>query len=354
MTPRCHPGFLIAWEPEAAQRLSPPKGEWLEAWPLEWSHHIRHGRSDVCAWLLAVDPAGRPPLVQQAWTSPEGVVLFFGILYSPCDVDSLAPRLLSATGREELPTVLRQLNGTFCGAIFHAPRQSLYLFTDGYAVERVYYAARPSGWAAATDPFLLARWCGQPKISAQAIGQSLYSGYIWEGSLFEGQNRVHAGCFVRCDRTSSTVTEWVQDPLPRQTGRAAFERLDAAHRQFWADGRTAWADSAVFLLSRGKDSRILLKYLVEAGGKPRVLAYERQDRDYLPFVSYLLRDTADRKVAESIAREWRLAFDALTISNRYYVDHLDEVVALNHGGPPHWEALAAAEAAAAGLSLIHI
>lgn len=341
---RHHPGFLIAWEPEADVRIVPQAVGWAGVWPLEWSSRFAVGRAPDLSWIFAADGPDHPLQVILAEDQREGVVLFHGVLYERTQKESLASEMLSAAAQGSIERELRRLSGTFCGAVFHRRRRALLLFTDGYGTERLYYARRPNGWAAATDPFVLARWCGATHISTLALGSQAYAGFLVSGSLFEGQQRVHAGCFIRCDETLSKESEWMDEPEPRMSGRSAVEALDEAHRRFWKGPLRTYADEVALLLSRGKDSRIILKYMLDAGIRPRIATYERRDDSFYPFVTYLLRDTTDGQTARSIASWLGLPFQSLCIPVQYALEHTEEIVALNHGMPLHWELLAVAEA----------
>ena len=100
------------------------------------------------------------------------------------------------------------------------------------------------------------------------------------------------------------------------------------------------------LLSRGKDARVSLKYMLDAGVKPRTLSFYRKKNPLYPFTSFLREWTDDYDAAFKVKNVSGVRFQGLKISNEYLLHHLDRIVALNHGTPLHWEFLAAAEAAA--------
>lgn len=342
---------MFAWEPDAEHRIAPPAA-WAHPWPLEWSRRQVVGKGTNLGWLFAAEPANRPLALHVAEDTAEGIVLFHGILYRPENADALASDLLKSAAAGLLDRRLRELSGTFCGLVFDRCQNALFLFTDFYGMERLYYARRSGGWAVSTDPFALARWCRASAWSPTARGGILYGGYVLSDFLLEGVSRVAAGCYVRCDAAQASVREWVAEPTPCRSGREAIASLEDAHRRFWRGPISAHLERAALLLSRGKDSRIVLKYLLETGARPHILSYDRYEDDPYPFVTYLLRDTADRETAQAIADAYQLAFEAVRIPVRYALEHADEIVALNHGLPLHWEALAAAERAAAEFPLM--
>lgn len=342
---RSHPGFLLAWEPHPSTSRSSAL-ERVQRWPLEWSHEYESGCPPDATWLLCKGTPPHPLLAQVTLDGPEGLVVFHGILYSPRSGASLAEELLAAVSRDALERLLPTLSGTFCGVVLDRKRSTLYLFTDSYGIERLYYVLCPGGWRVSTDPFVLAQWCGLTKWSSLARGSLLYAGYLISGSLIEGIARVHPGCVVRCGPSSAVESEWVIEPPCHVAGRGARELLDAAHRRFWEGPIRSFAQKAVLMLSRGKDSRVLLKYMLDSGYDPRIVTYEVTASALYPFVTFQRGEHADSKTAASIARAFQLPFDILRLRVGYLLDHLPEVIGLNHGAPLHWEALAAAEAAA--------
>ena len=97
------------------------------------------------------------------------------------------------------------------------------------------------------------------------------------------------------------------------------------------------------MFSRGKDSRIALKYMIDSGINPSLLSYYRDNESYYPFVTFLLKSIADCNIAEKISIYNNFNFEKIKIDNNYLITHLNDIIAINQGTPLHWENYAASE-----------
>jgi hypothetical protein len=342
---RFHSGFLVVGSFSSLEGWNPRR----EGWPTEWPQQARQGRTHDLAWWWCDAMPSHPAWQAGVWTDARGGVWFHGSLFAPrpFQISKWVSEVLAAAERDRLDSQLRGLNGIFCGLVFSRATRQVWLFTDGYSVERLYYAREGDRWAASTDPFLLAvQW--NTRFSPTALAALLLAGHHAGLALFEGQCQVPAGCSVRLHASGVEVREYFQEPTGALRGRAAIRALDEAHRVFWTRVTDSWIRNGYFLLSGGRDSRVVLKYMLDAGARPTVLTYERVGHGYIPFTTYLLHASRDARIAEQISRAVDLPCRTLVVDTRYPTDRFAELVALNHGGPGHWELLEIGESLGVG------
>lgn len=327
--------FIALWSPrgELGQRVeasdadgglskSAASPEGVSDWEFRW-------------WVLNAD-ACKPPAVCRAVKSGGSALLFRGLLYRESDPLRWLERFPFGC-RQRWATLLNETSGTFCGVVYDAAGDRLVLFTDGYAVERIYFSRCGSGWAISTDPFRLAALCNDWRLSRVAVGALLACGYLPGIALFWGQRVVAPGCLVELTRNAAREEEYWTEPETTLSRREQLPVLRSAHQDFWTTPVARRNSEPFFLLSGGRDSRLLLKFMLGAGLRPKAICYERAGNPVYPFISYLLEDTWDRQVAEKLAAETGIHLELLRIPNAHLLQHLEELVWLNHGGPLHWE-----------------
>jgi len=271
------------------------------------------------------------------------IVLFYGSLYSGSNFKTLSRKLLAVNSQESLMLVLRDFSGVFTGLVHLKSLGTTYAFIDQMGVKKLFFRTLENKIVFSSHAMLISNFCNIRELSNFAFGSVLFSSYIFADSVFDSVSQVSAACFVKVSNSSSTESEYVQYPTrSTESFSSSIQRVKEAHIDFWKRISSVNVDDITLFLSRGKDARVILKYMLDTGITPKLLSFFRRNNTISPFVSYLLETREDFEAAARISDEIGLPLTELNIPNLYLLNNLDRIVELNHGTPLNWEFLAAA------------
>lgn len=272
------------------------------------------------------------------------VVFFSGSLYSNNSADLVKTSLFTFNTESELESILLSITGVFTGVVFLKHSKELYTFIDQLGVKKSFYMHNKDFVAVSSHFSLISFLNSNNRLSNFAFGSILYSGHLFSGSLFDSVSQVTPGCYLNISNNMKSENEYIVYPQPVFSSFSeAVRRVKDAHTSLWRRLKPKVDNSVSLFLSRGKDARIVLKYMLDAGISPHIASFWRNDTSYYPFVSTLLRANDDYLAAKAIASNLSCDFSGIRIPNSYLISNLDRIVTLNHGTPLHWEFLAMAE-----------
>lgn len=311
----------------------------------EFGSSAIHFKGENYFWVFYT-PSNPSPLDFTVFEdSNDKVVLFCGSLYSQTDSKKIATNLLKANTVEALSSVLRDFSGVFSGLVHFKTQNTTFAFVDQFGVKKLFYGDISDKLIFTSHIMLASYYNNISEVSRFAFGSILFSGHIFCDSVFDGISQVNAACLARIQESSTYESEYVLYPSrQKESFRSSVQRVKEAHLDFWQRMCTFGIEDITLLLSRGKDARVVLKYLLESGITPNLLSFFRKNNAVYPFVSFLLEATDDFKAACCIRDTTGLSLTELNIPNHYLLDNLDRIITLNHGTPLHWEFLAAAAA----------
>jgi hypothetical protein len=123
----------------------------------------------------------------------------------------------------------------------------------------------------------------------------------------------------------------------------SVKTISDSHLNYWKRTGEYAGDNIAMLVSKGKDSRVLLKHMIDAGISPYLVSFYRKGESLKPFVTFLTNFEDDSFAVKNYATENSMSYERLKIENNYLLRNIDDIVNLNNGTPLHWEFLAAAE-----------
>jgi len=295
-----------------------------------WYYFLPEDRSPLDAYILN--------------DNDSRVVLFYGHIYSTHSADQISNRLINSDFIS-LPTILREISGVFAGLIFDKYSKTLCLFVDQFGVKKVFYGILDRKLVVSSHAMLISSHNNMHSIADSAFASILFSGHLISGSLFDDIKQVNAGCAIQYQDGLFAEKEYVTYPeRVKESLQDSIERVKHAHLDFWQRMRAKGVDSKIALmLSRGKDARVCLKYMLDTGFSPNLISFYREEDEMLPFVSFLLKAKDDLVAASQIAKIIGVPLLSHRIPNAFLLENMKRLITLNHGTPLHWEFLAAAE-----------
>lgn len=300
--------------------------------------------ADAYEWRACLSKSSSPLNLDLCIDIEERVVLFAGSLYSTDARKAAEKQLLYVESGEEVASFLRGITGVFSGLIYLKNEDRLFVFVDQFGVKKLFYSLVDGEIFVSNHLARMPLFTGRTDFSSQAFASILYCGHVFKESVLDGVSQVNAGCCVEIHKGRVRESEYVTYLEPESLSfKEAVGRVREAHQDFWQRMEPVVGGDITLLLSRGKDARVALKYMLDSGVNPQLMSFYRRSNPLYPFVSFLREWTDDYKAAAQVASVTGAPFHGLEIPNGYLLDHLDEIVKLNHGTPLHWEFLAAAQ-----------
>ncbi len=275
--------------------------------------------------------------------SNEIVLLFYGSLYSKINPHSIIKLFKQANSADDISSILRQLSGVFSGVAHYKKEKKTYAFIDQFGVKKLFWGEINNDLIFTSHLKLISFYRGVSDLSNFSFGSILLTGQVFYGSVFEKINQVSAACIVEHQKKYLSEFEYTIYPVPKNISlKESIHLIKEAHLNFWDRLNSMGINDITLLLSRGKDARVLLKYILDSNITPNLLSFYRKNNKIDPFACFLLETTDDFQVASTLGKLIGLPVHELNTPNHYLLENLDQIVSLNHGTPLHWEFLAAA------------
>ncbi len=278
------------------------------------------------------------------------LILTAGTLYHASMAAGVAPQLeqlcrdLPHCGDGAIGRLLLSLTGHFCGVLWNRRAQQGIAFTDRCSVQKLFHAQQ-GGMTILSSRLMdwMAPPLAPPAFSTTAFSSIIHASWTFtDETVLEGVRQIQPAHFMAFDTTSVRVVDYERYPeRQRMSLQESVALLDATHRGFWRTAGIREEEICLFM-SKGKDSRIMLKGMLDAGVHPHLLTFYRKDNPLAPFVSFLTDFEGDSFASQSLAERNGISFERHRIPNHYLLEHLTDIVDLNHGTPLHWEFKAAA------------
>ncbi|MGB2712545.1 MAG: asparagine synthase-related protein [Vicinamibacterales bacterium] len=230
---------------------------------------------------------------------------------------------------EEDPTFPAMLNGTFHGLAIDKLRGTAMLFTDRYALHRLYYyQSADAFYFAGEAKAILSVNPNCRRLENRALGEFLGCGCVMEDrTLFDGVRVMppavawtFSGYRLENKRTYFTPREWEQEaPLPPDEYYRALRDALSRNLPRYFNGRERIGIS----LTGGLDTRVIMAWLPAAPGS-------------LPCYTFgsMFRDNQDVRVARRVSRSCEQPHSVIPVGRDFlsrFADYAERSVYLSDG-----------------------
>lgn len=273
------------------------------------------------------------------------LILFTGTLYNIFEDDIIIKKLKDKSIDDD--TIVKSLNdisGSFCGFVWDFKKNFGYCFTDKSGVNKLFYKIDQDELIISNDLFsdIFKKNC---KPSSIALSEFLYSNWTFSNqTILEDIRQVNPGHYIEIQNNRIAEKCYSGYPIRQRLSiNDSVHLLKKAHLSFWNRMKHNLDEELSILMSKGKDSRIMVKFAVDGGLTPHLFSFYRKGNELYPFITFLTDFDEDTIASAQIAKSAGISYDLKEIPNKYLLDNMNEIIKLNFGTPLHWEFLAASE-----------
>jgi asparagine synthetase B (glutamine-hydrolysing) len=261
------------------------------------------------------------------------LILFAGGIYSNKDKTDIRDDLLSIHDEISLKIQLNNLSGSFCGIIFNYKDNVGYAFTDRMGVQKIFYTINENKLIISSNLTIIRNIIEDIKFSDLSFSSICYCGHIFKDSIIDKVKQISPGCAIHFDNEISSEYEYPNYPKRLNLNlNDSVELVAKAHREFWERIGPNVDGNIACLLSRGKDSRVILKHMIQKNIKPFILIFYRKNNPLKPFITFNLNFDEDSNIAITIATKNDLKYRLERIDNKYLLNNLYRIIALSCSG----------------------
>ncbi len=266
------------------------------------------------------------------------VILFSGLIYSLQGEEQIKEMLKKINNPSNLKRCLNEISGSYCGILYDKKQQKGWAFTDNAGVQKLFYVNDADSLVFCSNLAVLKTIRNKNKFSSLAFSSILYASFAYQDTVISEINQVNPSCYIEFDLIAINEEEYQEYPERRNlSSKQSLELIDSAQKYFWQRIGTKINNDNILCLSRGKDSRIILKHMIKNECYPYIITYFRKDNPMFPLISFQLDDTYDCQTAIDLSERNKISFRCERIDNIYLLNNLEEILLLNHGTPLHWE-----------------
>ncbi len=327
----------------------------LDRLPKEYGPQVIQNLNGSRSWLFFLPQAENKLLVSLYLDDEENFILFYGSIYNKelvGNINALKEEFLKIIGNisnSVLDKYLNSLSGYYCGVIGNIKQNNFAAFTDRFGVAKLFYHSGNGKKVFSTNLFLMKEYlAGEAEFSNFAASSIVFCGHTFnEQTIINSVKQVLPGHYINFEIDSQNLEQSNYVKYPERKNLSldqSIEIVASAHRSFWSRIHSYVGDDITLLLSRGKDCRVILKYMLDEDYDPKIITYFRENNELYPFVSFLLNSREDSVIAEAICRDNNFKFDRIKIDNISFLENLTDILLLNNGSPGHWEIFEAAKA----------
>ena len=339
-------------------------GKSLKKLPKEYGPKIISHSNDFGEWFYFLPDNQDELMVKLFYDDGENFILFYGSLYnhkplrSANEIKKQLINILNENSIEKLKKFINSLSGYFCGIIGNNYKNIVLAFTDKFGIAKLFYLIKKNKKVFSTNLFLLKEYYLENASFSDLAGASiLYTGHTFnQQTIIKDVLQIQPGNIARFNFRTIYNENINYQIFPERKNiklKETVEVISNAHKNFTKRIGIEIEDNLTLLLSRGKDCRVTLKYLLDLQYAHTVLTYYRENNPIYPFVSFLTDSKDDAAVAEKVCSFNRLPHEKIKIDNNAFLKNINDVLILNHGAPSHWEIFEASkEASRSGLYLI--
>ncbi|MCL5031006.1 MAG: hypothetical protein M1480_18525 [Bacteroidetes bacterium] len=286
----------------------------------------------------------------------ENFILFCGSIYNiefSDNKNALKERLLKLLNNYSaflISEFINSISGYFCGIIGSLRVNKFIAFTDKYGVAKLFYLVNNSQKIFSTNLFIIKEYLGdKAEFSNFAFSSIVYCSHTFtDQSIIKNVNQILPGHFISGSINSNGIVQTDYLSYPQRSNTSLKDSVDIvaeAHKIFIRKINRYVENNLTLLLSRGKDCRVILKYLLDGNLLQNIITYYRKNNSLYPFVSFQLNNEDDSTIAEQICVHNKLLYNKIKIQNDSFLENMIDILLLNHGSPTHWEIFKAAESA---------
>ena len=347
-----NPGFIVQISKEAAgEKIINSLNIGI---PAELGSEIYYKSNSTINWAFLGSKDQNELNTSFVHENNETLIIFIGSLYNGNNsetnklliIEELKKIISDNWNKELLENLLNTLSGYYCGFAWNVKKRTGISFTDRVGMQKLFYARKGGSDFFTSNLLLMTNVLNNEiKTSDFALSSILFCGHTFnKQSIFKDIYQLLPGHYISFSDGNFNLIDYRKYPKREKLSlEESVELVKNSHLNFWKRIKNFVNDDITLLFSRGKDSRIALKYMIDSGINPSLLSYYRDNESYYPFVTFLLKSIADCNIAEKISIYNNFNFEKIKIDNNYLITHLNDIIAINQGTPLHWENYAASE-----------
>ncbi len=306
--------------------------------PPEYGNNIIYSSGNKYFWAYFKPKSVEFPSQNILIDTDNSIILFSGLIYSLHSKKEIEEALKKINNTTELKSYLNKISGTYCGIIYDKKGHNGWAFTDKVGIQMLFYLNDSDSIIFSSNLSVLKTIRNKIEYSLAAFSSIIFASHIIQNTVVNNINQVNAGCFIEFNNDKINEEEYQIYPERKNISLIkSLELINDANNSFWQRVAPKISNNNVLCLSRGKDSRIILKQMMQNSCEPYVITYFRKDNPVYPYITSKLTDTYDSRVAIKILKRNSLSFRCEKIDNIYLLDNLKDILMLNHGTPLHWE-----------------
>lgn len=317
--------------------------------PPEYGSNITTSCRDNIDWYF-FDPEEKILPVVNFYNEDNDVLeLFSGTVYNLKSIEENLIILKNAFlnfDSDKISASLRNISGIYCGFMYDYKNKRGIAFTDRTGVCKLFYHAGNDEIILSTSLYLIKELIKEKtRFSQFAFSSILYCNWTFNGeTILENVNQILPSHFIKISDYVISGFDYALYPSRMEFSiKESVEAISSSHLNYWKRICEYPVENIAMLVSKGKDSRAILKHMIDSGISPYLLSFYRKDENLKPFITFLTDFEDDSFAVKSYAVKNNLKYDRIRIENKYLLDNINEIVNLNNGTPLHWEFLAAAE-----------
>jgi hypothetical protein len=266
------------------------------------------------------------------------IILFTGLIYSSHSDEQIKVRLQTIRNSSDIKKLLNEISGSYCGILYNKKGNKGWAFTDNTGIQKLFYVNDADSLVFCSNLAVLKTVKDKNEFSSFALSSLLYASFTYKNTVIRGIGQVNPACFMEFNHTAINEEECQEYPERRNLSlKQSLELIDSAQKSFWQRVGSKIDNDNILCLSRGKDSRIILKHMIKNSCYPYVITYFRRNNPIYPLITFNLDDTYDCQAAIDLSEKNKISFRCEKIDNIYLLENLKEILMLNHGTPLHWE-----------------
>jgi hypothetical protein len=310
----------------------------LSCLPPEYGNNIIYSSDSKYFWAYFKPESEVFPNQNIIIDDENSIILFTGLIYSLDGKNKTEAALRKINNTSALKSLLNEISGTYCGIIYNKKEQKGWAFTDKIVIQMLFYLNDEDNLVFSSNLTVLKTVKSKNEYSSIAFSSIVFASHTIQNTVINNINQVNAGCLIEFDHKETDEKEYQIYPQRKNLSiEKALEIINEAYGSFWQRIAQKIRNDNVVCLSRGKDSRIILKHMLDYSCEPYAITYFRKDNPAYPLITVKLTDTYDSMAAVKILKKNCLSFRYEKIDNIYLLDNLKDILMLNHGTPLHWE-----------------
>jgi hypothetical protein len=325
------------------------KNLFMDSLPNEYGEKVVSSSNNNLNWYFFDSEEKNCPAVNYYYDDGKVLSLLTGVIYNADsfeeNINELKKVLLDYS-EINISECIRKFSGTFCGFVYDYKNNIGIAFTDKTGVNKLFYYTDNEEKIFSTNLFLVKEYLKEKaKISRLAFSSIIYCNWTYnDESIIENVKQILPAHFIKIENDKLSSCDYAFYPKRKYLDlKDSVKMISDSHKDFWKRLSKYTRDDIAMLVSKGKDSRVILKHMIDSGLSPFLLSFYRKNENIKPFVTFLTNFDDDSFAVENYAKNCNLEFERLKIENKYLLENLFEIINLNNGTPLHWEFLAASE-----------